>query len=74
MEAVAAAAYAELPGWFELIVQVPEAIRVSVVPLMLHTELVVEVKLTGKPELDVAVKLGGLTPSVWLPSELNVIA
>ena len=58
-------------------VQVPTATRVTVVPVILQMEAVVEVKVTGSPEDAVAVGVKGALPSarlarlpnamVWLP-------
>jgi hypothetical protein len=50
----AAAAQFVLPAWLALIVQVPTAIGVTVVPVTMHTPVVDEAKLTVSPELAVA--------------------
>lgn len=50
-------------------VQVPTAINVAVVPLTVQTAGVDDVKLTGSPELAVAVKFtvaGVVVPSIWV--------
>ncbi len=47
------------PGWLAWIVQVPAEISVAVEPETVQTEGVVEVKLTGRPELAVAVNAIG---------------
>jgi hypothetical protein len=55
---VGAAAYVTLsPGWLAWIVQVPAEISVAVEPETVQTEGVVDVKLTGRPELAVAVNV-----------------
>lgn len=68
-----AAVKVALPGWLALTVQVPAATRVSVVPLTVHTELVVDVKTTARPEVEVATRAGGADPSVCEPGELKVM-
>jgi hypothetical protein len=45
-------------------VQVPEAINVAAVPETVQMLVVVEVKVTAKPELAVAESVNGL-PTVW---------
>ena len=52
--------------------QVPAAISVSAVLVTVQTLGVVEASVTTKPELEVAAKVGA-APSVWLPSEVNVM-
>ena len=51
---------------------VPAATSVSVLPLTEQVLGVVEEKLTGRPELELATNAGGGLPSVWLPGELKV--
>jgi hypothetical protein len=63
-----------LPAWLAAIEHVPTATIVTVLPDTVQTDAVVEVKLTGKPELAVAVMANGATPSVTLPNAANVIA
>jgi hypothetical protein len=54
-----AAAYAEFPAWFALMVQVPVATKVNVPPLVtVQTPVVAEVKTTARPELAVAESVG----------------
>ena len=62
-----------LPAWLALMVQVPAANSVRVLPLTVHMPVVVEVKLTGRFELATAVSGGGVMPKVWLPGELKVM-
>ena len=45
------------PAWFAAIVQVRAAIPVTVVPEIVHTEEVVEVSVTARPEVTVAVTM-----------------
>ena len=49
-----------MPAWFASKVQVPEAINVAVVPETVHMLVVVEVKLTARPELAVAESVSGV--------------
>jgi hypothetical protein len=62
-----------LPAWLAVIEHVPTATIVTVLPDTVQTDAVVEVKLTGKPELAVAVIANGATPSVTLLNAANVI-
>ena len=62
-----AAAYLELPAWLASIVQVPVATSVTVVPETVQTEAVAEEKLTGSPEVAVAVSAGTAVPMVCVP-------
>jgi hypothetical protein len=59
----AAAAYIEFPGWLAVIEQMPTATMVTMLPDTVHTEVVVEVKLTVRPELAVALIANGPTPT-----------
>lgn len=62
-----------LPGWLASTVQVPADTRVSVVPLTVHTEGVVDVKTTARPEVEVAVRASGPEPSVCESGEVKVM-
>ena len=53
-------------------VQVPAARKVAVVPETVQTLAVVEVKLTGRPELAVALSVSGV-PTVCAPGLAKVI-
>ena len=53
--------------------QLPAATSVSVLPLTVQTLDVVEVNVTGRPELALATSVGGAVPSVWLPGETKVM-
>jgi hypothetical protein len=53
-ETGAAALYEALPAWVAWMVQVPAVISEAVVPETEQTAAVVEAKLTGRPESDVA--------------------
>ena len=44
--------------------QVPTAMSVSVVPLMVQTAVVLEVKITGSPDEEEAIKASGAIPKV----------
>jgi len=61
-----------LPAWLASTTHVPTATSVSAVPLTVQTLGVVDVKVTGRPELAVATSTGGAVPRVWLPGELKV--
>ena len=62
-----AAAYTALPGWLAVMLQVPTASRVRLLPLTLHTAGVVDARLTARPALELATRAGGALPRVWLP-------
>ena len=49
-----------MPAWFASMVQAPEAMNVAVVPETVHMLVVVEVKLTARPELAVAESVSGV--------------
>ena len=69
-----AAAYVLLsPGCEATIVQVLAETKVTVVPLTVHTAVVVEVRLTGRLELAVAVSVSGV-PTTWVPGLLKVMS
>jgi hypothetical protein len=51
-----------LPGWLAVIEQVPAATMVTVLPDTVHTAVVVEVKATVRPEVDVALMANGAAP------------
>ena len=72
-DTVGAARYALLPAWLALMLQLPTATNVSVLPLTVHTLGVVEAKLTARPELALATSAGGMVPRVWLPGEAKVM-
>jgi hypothetical protein len=55
-----------LPAWLAVIEQVPGAMRVTVAPETVQTGTVVEAKLTGSPELAVALRLKGAEPATTL--------
>jgi hypothetical protein len=67
-----------LPAWFAAIVQVPAFITVTVLPLTVQMLVVRELKLTGSPEVAVALAvvvpptatelgLKLMVPIVWVP-------
>ena len=72
-DTVTAAAKMLLPAWLASMMQVPAATSVSVVPLAEQVLGVVEAKLTGRPELELATNAAGALPSVWLPGEAKVM-
>ena len=67
-----AAAYVALPDCVACMVQVPGLLRVATVPETVHTPVVSEVKLTGKPEVAEATRLS-VVPCAWFPMGLKVI-
>lgn len=62
-----------MPGCEAVMTQVPGATRVSVVPLTPHTEDVLELNCTAKPELAFAVSAAGLLPKVCAPGALKLM-
>jgi len=72
-ETVVAGAKVLFPAWLASMMQVPATTRVNVLPLTVQMLGVVDAKLTGRPELAVAVSTGGAVPRVWLPGELKVM-
>ena len=54
-------------------VQVPADTRLSVVPLTVHTEGVLDANCTVRPELAVADSAAGAVPMVWLPGDVKVM-
>jgi hypothetical protein len=69
----AAAAKAALPAWLAVMEHVPTARMVTVLPDTVHTEVVVEAKVTANPELAVALMVNGAAPSETLLNAPNVI-
>lgn len=61
-----------LPACEAVMVQFPEAIKEAMLPVTVQTEVVEDVKLTGKPELAVAFSVSGV-PAVWVEMGLNVM-
>ena len=66
-----------LPAWLAAIVQVPTANPVTVLPLMVHTPVVVELNVTGLPDAPPLADTVPMPPTttvgavpkliVWLP-------
>ena len=52
--------------------QLPAANGVSVLPLTVHTEGVVEANATARPESEVADKVAGV-PTVWAPGDAKLM-
>jgi hypothetical protein len=69
----AAAAQLVLPAWLAVIVQVPTAIGVTVVPVTVHTPVVDAVKLTVSPELEVAFTMKAPALRARLPRAAKVM-
>ena len=69
---MAAAAYVLLPACVASMVQVPAAMKLAVVPLIVQTLAVVEAKETGSPEVAVADSVSGV-PTVCGPGLAKVI-
>ena len=70
---VAAAAKKPLPAWLASTVQLPAVCKFSVVPTTVHTAGVLEASNTVKPEVALATKGPGATPSVWLPGDTKLM-
>lgn len=71
---VAAALVETLPAWSALMVQLPAVTKVSTpAEVMVHTPVVDELKLTARPELEVADRVG-LLPKFCAPGLPNVMA
>jgi hypothetical protein len=65
-----------LPAWSALIVHVPLATSVilrPLVPPVVHTDGVVEVKVTARPDDDVALTVTGDCDICWSSNDPNVI-
>jgi hypothetical protein len=54
-------------------VQVPTATKVTVAPDIVHTDWVVEAKLTGRPDDAVAFTVNGAVPNTWFESAAKVM-
>lgn len=67
-----AAAYLSLPACVAIIVQVPGSMKVAAASLTVQMSGVSEAKLTGSPELAVAVSVS-VAPTVWPGMASNVI-
>lgn len=68
-----AAAKVPLPPWFAVIVQVPTATKVNVLPVTVQTGAVEDVKVTASPDVAVADSAGGAVPSVWSPGPAKLM-
>src|SRR5579862_2056653 len=68
-----AGANVALPPWLAVMEQTPSATRVTVVPEIVHTPVLIEVKATESPELALALTVNGADPTVRLGSALNVM-
>ena len=62
-----------LPAWLALIVQVPTVTKVTVVPEMVQTLVVAEVKATVRPEEAVALSVSGPSSKRLSASAVKVI-
>jgi hypothetical protein len=61
-----------LPVWLATIVHVPAATSEAFVPETVHTDAVVEAKLTARPELEVADR-PSVVPTDWLPIDAKLM-
>jgi hypothetical protein len=68
-----AAKYSAFPTWLAVIEQMPVETRITVFPETVQTAFVPEAKLTGSPELAVALTLNGAVPNPWFGRNRNVI-
>ena len=62
-----------LPAWLAVTEQMPAPTTVRTVPLTVHTDGVVDAKLTLRPEVAVATSVSGATPKVWLASAAKLM-
>ena len=62
-----------MPGWLAVMEHVPMATSVTVTPETVQTEGLLEASVTARPELAVAVRVGGVELSVTAPNAPNVI-
>ena len=62
-----------MPAWLAVMEQVPAATRVAEAPATVHTAVVVEAKLTGSPDVALAVMVTGPEPAAELPRGPNEI-
>ena len=62
-----------MPAWLAVIEQEPPATIVTVLPATVQTEVVVEAKLTAKPELAVAPMANGEIPKLTPFNEPKVM-
>jgi hypothetical protein len=62
-----------LPAWLAVTPQLPAVTNVSVLLFTLHTTGVVEVIVTGKPDVALALKAVGTAPKVWLPGDVKLM-
>ena len=69
-----AAANPALPAWLAVILHVPAATSVTVLPLTVQMLAVFDVKLTARPELALATSAGAAVPRVWLPGAAKLMA
>lgn len=63
-----------LPDWDAVMLQVPAATRLSVLPLTVQIKGVVEANCTVRPELTLADSAAGVVPRVWLPGDAKVMS
>ena len=62
-----------LPDCVAVTVQMPAAKSVTVVPLTVHTEGVVDANCTARPDVEVAARVGGVTPIVCVDGAVKLI-
>ena len=62
-----------LPAWLAVTPQLPAVTNVSVLLVTLHTTGVVEVIVTGKPDVAVAFRAAGVAPKVLLPGAVKLM-
>ena len=68
-----AAAKLPPPAWLAVMLQLPAVTNVSVVLLTVQTPVVVEVKVTGRPDEADATSAAGDVPMVWLPGSVKLM-
>ena len=62
-----------LPGWFAVMVVVPEPTMVTMLPEIVATDVLLLLYVRGKPDEEVADKAKGASPKVLLDNEVNVM-
>ena len=62
-----------MPAWFAAIVQVPAATIVTLLAETVHTEVVVELNATARPEVALAVSAMGVVLKLWFAGPVKEI-
>ena len=73
LDTAEAAAKVALPAWLAPTVQLPTLSRVRAELLTMHTTGVLDVRVTAKPDDEVATKAIGVLEKLWLPGAAKLI-